>query len=290
MARAVKQAVSAKKSQPLAKVARRALAERIDEFWKALGKAVKRPVPRNVHRVRVAGRRLLAARKFYRDLLPDKQARWLKKQVRRAHHAAGEMRNLDVFTQPRRSSLPIRAQAALSVERRTAFRALVATHKRLKKRFKKRTKSLLSRVGWRGDEPAPPVAEEAKRRLTGIAATFAALAAKTQPTPASLHTLRVAGKRLRYTVELCDDSLPPSRFRQLVRWLERFQDAMGAISDAASVIQLTERLVKFAPPPASRRKSQDPTARERKALKAAIRKYQKLFPRAWFKKLTALLA
>ena len=44
----------------------------------------------HVHRLRVATRRAIAALKLYRDWLPDKPARWLKKRLKKIRRAAGE--------------------------------------------------------------------------------------------------------------------------------------------------------------------------------------------------------
>src|SRR2546423_3589961 len=51
----------------------------------------------HVHRLRVATRRAAAALKLYRDRLPQKDARWGKKQLRKIRRAAGEVRDLDVL-------------------------------------------------------------------------------------------------------------------------------------------------------------------------------------------------
>src|SRR6478609_7634136 len=53
----------------------------------------------HVHRLRVATRRAAAALKLYRDWLPQKSARWIKKRLRQIRRAASEARDLDVLIQ-----------------------------------------------------------------------------------------------------------------------------------------------------------------------------------------------
>src|SRR4051794_16426954 len=51
-----------------------------------------------VHRLRVATRRAGAALKLYKELLPKKPARWLKRRLRKIRKAAGDARDLDVLS------------------------------------------------------------------------------------------------------------------------------------------------------------------------------------------------
>src|SRR3954466_9022178 len=52
----------------------------------------------HVHRLRVATRRACAALKLYKQLLPEKPARWLKRRLRKIRKAAGDARDLDVLS------------------------------------------------------------------------------------------------------------------------------------------------------------------------------------------------
>src|SRR5262245_27990506 len=51
----------------------------------------------HVHRLRVATRRASAALKLYRDLLPRRARRWVKKRLRKIRRAAGDARDFDVL-------------------------------------------------------------------------------------------------------------------------------------------------------------------------------------------------
>src|SRR5262245_41447558 len=51
----------------------------------------------HVHRLRVATRRATSALKLYRECVPPKRYRWLKKRLRSVRRAAGDARDLDVL-------------------------------------------------------------------------------------------------------------------------------------------------------------------------------------------------
>src|SRR3954470_13477806 len=53
----------------------------------------------HVHHLRVATRRAAAALKLYRDWLPEKSARWIRKRLRQIRRTASEARDLDVLIQ-----------------------------------------------------------------------------------------------------------------------------------------------------------------------------------------------
>src|SRR5262245_57840761 len=50
-----------------------------------------------VHQLRVSTRRAIAALKLYRDWLPRRTRRWLKKRLNDSREAAGAARDLDVL-------------------------------------------------------------------------------------------------------------------------------------------------------------------------------------------------
>ncbi len=87
------------------------------------------------------------------------------------------------------------------------------------------------------------VAEEALRRrsLRRLRRRLRALTALLPPDGATLHSARIAAKRVRYALEAIEGSDP--RVRPLLRLLRPFQDAAG---DAHDLAELAERLRTFA--------------------------------------------
>src|SRR5688572_28975969 len=53
----------------------------------------------HVHRLRVGTRRAMAVLALYRNCLPRKPARWIKKRLKNVRRAAGEARDLDVLAE-----------------------------------------------------------------------------------------------------------------------------------------------------------------------------------------------
>ena len=58
----------------------------------------------HVHRLRVSTRRVLAALELYKDLLPRRKAKWMRRQMKQIRQAAGEARDLDVLSERYESS------------------------------------------------------------------------------------------------------------------------------------------------------------------------------------------
>src|SRR5215216_5421763 len=96
---------------PVADAARRSLELRLAVVANALPLAahLSEHDIEHVHRLRVATRRAAAALKLYRDWLPLKPARWIKKRLRQIRRAAGETRDLDVLIERLQRELGARA-------------------------------------------------------------------------------------------------------------------------------------------------------------------------------------
>ncbi|HEY1785731.1 MAG TPA: CHAD domain-containing protein, partial [Pirellulales bacterium] len=79
-------------------VARRALEGRLDFVWHFLTRAAAADhQPEDVHQLRVATRRAMAALEIFQTLLPPRRTRKMKKQLKRIRRAAGGARDLDVL-------------------------------------------------------------------------------------------------------------------------------------------------------------------------------------------------
>lgn len=95
------------------------------------------------------------------------------------------------------------------------------------------------RLEWR---PADPCALNAQRVLPQVAAGFLALGREVlagEPAPRELHALRLAGKRLRYSLELFREFYGPE-LGQVLRTLKKLQRMLGEISDCDA----TETLIR----------------------------------------------
>ena len=95
------------------------------------------------------------------------------------------------------------------------------------------------RPGW---DAAESSASNGRRVLPHLASEFLALGGEVfagTPTPERLHDLRLAGKRLRYSLELFRESYGPE-LESILRTLKKIQRMLGRISDCDA----TERLVR----------------------------------------------
>lgn len=85
-------------------------------------------------------------------------------------------------------------------------------------------------------------AENARRVLPGLLAEYLALGSSLcggEPSPGDLHDFRLAGKRLRYSLELFRDHYDPSLAEFLAN-LRTVQRQLGAISDCMATVALIE--------------------------------------------------
>ena len=100
MVRKGKWVADASPDEPLADVARRALDMRLGLVWHYLPRAADKPAEtENVHQLRVATRRAMAAMQIFDTLLPRKRGLWWNKQLKRVRQAAGQARDLDVLAE-----------------------------------------------------------------------------------------------------------------------------------------------------------------------------------------------
>jgi CHAD domain-containing protein len=98
-------------------------------------------------------------------------------------------------------------------------------------------------VEWDGNANA---AANARRELPKLAAAYfaeirAALAGN--PRPASLHPLRVSGKRLRYSLELFRPCYGPG-LEERISAMKKVQDLLGQVNDAVVALALIQKVMR----------------------------------------------
>jgi CHAD domain-containing protein len=195
-----------------------------------------------VHKMRVATRRLRAAWRVFDDVLPGGSR--LRRDIRRTARALGAVRDLDVLVAylDRYAKANPTEQAALAPlhgdwsERREGARVdlLRVLDGRSYGRW---PADVLDRIatdggGRKGGAPPPRVRDSAGSRTWAAHERVRAFepALRWADVPA-LHELRIADKRLRYTLEFFGDALG-SDVRPLVERTVRLQDHIGELHDA----------------------------------------------------------
>lgn len=211
--------------------------------------------PEGIHQARVAIRRLRAAFKVFKPVLPDdkrvrfaKELRWLQKQL-------GDARDLDVFNsgvltpllarQPDEAALQD-LQARLEDARKDAYGK--AGDALLSRRYG-RIRLELER--WFADPGAPAVEpllsrnirwfakrsiRKAHEKVMAFGADMAAMK------DADLHQLRILGKQARYCVEFFASLFPDRAPRRHAKALTALQDCLGILNDGVVARAILDRL------------------------------------------------
>jgi CHAD domain-containing protein len=236
---------------PAGKAARRAVAARLAAVRDALGPAAAwGPDPEPVHRLRVATRRAAAALDTFADLLPGKPARRARKTLKRLRRAAGAARDADVFLDGIRGwsvhqSPAVRpglhfllghalaARQAAQVELAAAIEAASADSALPIEDLRRKERG--GRKETLGERAAPTVA--------GLVDDLTAAAGRLPDTADGLHEVRIAAKRLRYSMELFMDCLPPAVREQVYPRVEAVQDVLGEANDCHTATLRLDRLL-----------------------------------------------
>jgi CHAD domain-containing protein len=208
----------------------------VDEAWK---EALDEPRdPDRIHRVRVATRRAGAALRVFDDLVSRNSTKQLNKLLRKLRRAAGDARDEDVFAQRLREWAKTRGHdeqpgldwlAGAEAGKRSVTRLAICETDRLRDGWLKLMKQIRPRPKTSGETLADRAAEQIPRRLT----TFHSAASADIDRPELLHRLRIAGKRLRYSLELLGPGLPAAD--QMSLSVQTAQDILGEAHDARTI-------------------------------------------------------
>lgn len=208
--------------------------------------------PEPVHQLRVACRRARAALDFFSTALPKRKREWFLKKIRQLRKAADEARNLDVYRQRLKQQQvepPVEVSALLNKRRRAAQKPLRKLDKQLyasqrwqqqQRRFVKKLRSSRRRASLLA-QPFPTFVPLA---LEPTLAEFTAALSTAGQSAERLHALRVAGKHLRYALEMLDPPFPQRLRTSLLTQLRRLQDVLGGLNDSATAEVLVTELAK----------------------------------------------
>lgn len=217
-----------------------------------------------LHDMRVATRRMRTALQVFGDYLDMAQVKPLAKALRRLGRALGAVRDLDVFWErveayvqtlalaQQEGAGPLRA--AWQARREAARQALLAhLDSEEYARFKAQWEAILQTPGALGgmtppaDGPAQPyrlrhvVPVLVQQRLAEVQA-YDEWVSRPDVSFERLHQLRIAAKRLRYTLEYFREVLQPQA-GELIDMIVELQDHLGAIQDAVVACRLVQALI-----------------------------------------------
>ena len=196
----------------------------------------------HVHQLRVGTRRSAAALRVFATALPRGQLKETKRTLRTIRRAAGDARDWDVFL----AALPeSKALAAATAKPALDFLLGYAIGERTA--AQERLKTAAAEAGPLFAEQCDELPKRARAPEGGPPANFGALAAhqlgalfreftadvEANPAePPALHALRIAGKRLRYAIEIFADCFPPALKEKVYPAVENVQELLGGVQDA----------------------------------------------------------
>jgi len=225
-------------------VARNTLAGRLDFVWHFLSRAVADDhQPEDVHQLRVATRRAMAALHIFQALLPRRRARKMVKQLKRIRRAAGDARNLDVLAARLKkdqtshdADRSARLQQFVNRLRKHAQPAIekIQVHLSSNDRFARRAQALISRLRIRsanGSEEQHSFAAAARQGLEPLVDRFFTAAAADLSQVGALHALRICGKQVRYAMEIFVGAFGPEMRQEIYPVVAEIQEKLGKIND-----------------------------------------------------------
>jgi triphosphatase len=211
--------------------------------------AVLAAEPEGIHQMRIALRRIRSAVSSLKDMLPAEDRRWLEEELGWLARALGAARNLDVF------AVELLPSVHAGLAGRPGWEELAATLDRLRREVYdevrevvlsgRYTAAMLRLLRWfeAGVRPiraplegtssltspvaevAPQILDRRLRRVRRRSKGFGRLS------PPQRHKLRIATKKLRYTVELFGSLFAHDALSPFVRRLKRLQDDLGYAND-----------------------------------------------------------
>ena len=253
--------------------ARAALQARLEKLDQQMELAFARCGEDEVHDFRVAVRRISQALRVFADLLPDKEAKRMRKALKPALDAAAHVRDLDVDSDllvrlGLRADHPLLAKMKADRERG----ALAFLGQLYLLRSQDIPRGWLGRLELLRDTGEDAVAF-ARRTLPAMAADFFKAGRKAALHPSAapqLHAFRLEAKRFRYTLELFEEFYGPV-YRKRLAQVREIQGILGRRQDCAATETLLQAAADFDPE----------AARVMQALRRRARKLEAEFVEYW---------
>jgi CHAD domain-containing protein len=210
------------------------LASQIDTTIRQRGRADA------IHHLRVAVRRFAQAVAVFKPCFPQMASRRIRRRLKAILALAGPVRDCDIALEIVAAQKKTALAVKLRARRQRAGRALMAT---LQQWVARKSAARWRQAMEAGDAPLP-VEEMAQQELRRRAKLFfrqGSQVAGPNADAGELHKVRIAAKKLRYTLELFADLYGPGA----EDWLDRIRGAqtlLGGINDCRAVRSLIASL------------------------------------------------
>jgi CHAD domain-containing protein len=268
---------------PSDEIARSALNERLLAVAHYLKKAVgTKSEAEAIHQLRVWTRRAGAALDLFEPGVPKKAGKRTRKTLHKLRQAAGDARDCDVLKE-RINAMdrePPHARRSLKKCRRKAERKLKQLRQRLRKgaRFDLQIQNLLRSIAWpkrHSSREALPFSTLCRRQLAPLATHFFRHGRLDLANFKNLHQMRIAGKRLRYALELAVAVIPARVHRQLYDALNELQDRAGEVCDQRAFLDSVQQWLENAKKKKSHDRLTALRGREQQKYETAHRRFLK---------------
>jgi CHAD domain-containing protein len=231
-------------TMPVSAAAHKVLSIRLAVVRHYLPLAAERPEDdiEHVHQLRVSTRRAGAALRVFRDVLPNRPRRRVRRLLRRLRRAAGQARDWDVFllNLPQARALQTAASRPAADfllgyglgQRHAAQLLLVQAAEQEGADLNTAADELLEALEQPRDNDDPPLRSFALEQFHPLFTDFHQGVLADPAQPAELHQLRISGKRLRYALEIFIPCFPEWFQQQLYPAVEELQELLGTLQDA----------------------------------------------------------
>ena len=240
---------------PVVEAARDLIAERLSTVRERLRKALKKPQRRRqqIHALRVATRRATAAIDLFRDCLPKPIRTEVRATLRSLRKAVAEARDWDVLLQQLAKTISdADADAVPTLDMLTGYalahrgQAQSALEEVARDRSPQELKKLEARVvaavRWKR-KGQPTLGDFARPRIGQQLRDLTTIADRDNDAWTMLHEVRIAGKRLRYSLEVVDGCLDPAVSDHVAPALVRLQEVPGGVNDSFHASELFEAIL-----------------------------------------------
>jgi CHAD domain-containing protein len=228
---------------PVVEAARCVLEMRLEAVQHGLASALQQEHADReaVHQLRVSTRRAAAALAIFKGCLPSKLRRRLRRRLRKLRRAAGNARDWDVFLMDLEAGRPGDAkqvpgmaflQGYAGGQRHGAQPQLEKAGAQGRSHLEKWRAELDEALRPDNSGPEQKLVDLARPLLEGWQSKLEKAAAQDLKDYANLHQVRIAGKKLRYGMEIFVDCFEPPLREKLYPQIEALQDILGRANDS----------------------------------------------------------
>ncbi len=221
----------------LSQVASRVLDVRLKMVCRTLPAAAEKSDEdvEHVHRLRIAVRRAMVAVKCFSKLMEKAESQDWHDRLRRVRLAADEARNWDIlckhFAHGRDVPLEILSQA--KAQRREVQAPIREAHREInvdgwESKINSFVESIAAQTHGLGKHR---LQREAPKLLAPVVKKFFKSAKGDLSSDEGIHALRIAGKKLRYAIEMFCEAFPTALRKKLYPQLTLYQDLLGTAHD-----------------------------------------------------------